>query len=156
MLCYALQSDRYAREHALRIAAAHGLDLVVLPFHNTDIHGESTDIVRDFDAGPSEFVGLIRGASFVCTDSFHGTVFSIIFRKPFHSYRRYEADAATFSRMADLLARLKLSDRALGADSDLSPSPLELDYAEAEPALDAWRAESWSYLENAIRDSSAA
>lgn len=155
VLCYALQSDRYAREHALRIANAHGLDLVVLPFHHADIHGTNADIIREFDVGPSEFVGLIRGASFVCTDSFHGTVFSVIFRKPFHSYRRYEADAATFSRMADLLARLKLSDRAVGIDSDLSVPPLALDYSDAAPALDAWRAESWSYLETAIRDSSA-
>ena len=37
-----------------------------------------------FYPGPAEFVGLIDNAISVVTDSFHGTAFSIIFRKDFH------------------------------------------------------------------------
>ena len=36
-----------------------------------------------FDAGPAEFLHLVGHASFICTNSFHGTAFSFIFRKPF-------------------------------------------------------------------------
>ena len=32
--------------------------------------------------GPAEFIGLIAGAEFVFTDSFHGTAFSLIFERP--------------------------------------------------------------------------
>lgn len=33
-------------------------------------------------AGPEQFLGLIKNAEFLCTDSFHGTAFSIIFKTP--------------------------------------------------------------------------
>lgn len=36
-----------------------------------------------YDVGPQEFVGLFQKASYIVTTSFHGTCFSIIFRKPF-------------------------------------------------------------------------
>lgn len=36
-----------------------------------------------FNAGPSEFVYLMKNAEFVVTSSFHGLMFSLIFRKPF-------------------------------------------------------------------------
>lgn len=39
-----------------------------------------------FDAGPSEFIGWFANANYVVTDSFHGTSFSIIFKKPFSTY----------------------------------------------------------------------
>ena len=32
---------------------------------------------------PGEWVSLIRNASFVVTNSFHGTAFSLLFKKPF-------------------------------------------------------------------------
>ena len=35
--------------------------------------------------GPGEFVNLIANASYVCTDSFHGTLFSLVFHKQFSS-----------------------------------------------------------------------
>ena len=35
------------------------------------------------DAGPKEFLWLIHNAEMVITSSFHGTAFSIIYRKPF-------------------------------------------------------------------------
>lgn len=42
------------------------------------------DDVEDIaDAGPIEFLELIYGAEYVITNSFHGTVFSILFRKKF-------------------------------------------------------------------------
>ena len=34
-------------------------------------------------AGPSEWLQCLQNASFICTNSFHGTVFAIQFRKPF-------------------------------------------------------------------------
>lgn len=39
-----------------------------------------------FNAGPSEFVGWFENAEFTVTDSFHGTSFSLIFKKAFYTY----------------------------------------------------------------------
>ena len=35
----------------------------------------------DMTAGPSEWIGYIKNADYVVTDSFHATVFSIIYKK---------------------------------------------------------------------------
>ena len=37
------------------------------------------------NAGPSEFLSLITNASFIITNSFHGTAFSINFDVPFYT-----------------------------------------------------------------------
>lgn len=37
------------------------------------------------DVGPLDFLQLFSNAAFICTDSFHGTAFSLIFNKPFFS-----------------------------------------------------------------------
>lgn len=59
-------------------------------------------IVRKLDIGPSEFLSMIKYADFVVTDSFHGTVFSIIFEKAFYSVYSDEPDARIISLMNQL------------------------------------------------------
>lgn len=54
------------------------------------------------DAGPREFIELIKNAKFVLTDSFHGTAFSLLFEKQFLNFSRFKADDKR-----DLNARLK-------------------------------------------------
>ena len=46
------------------------------------------DNPRSRFAGPEEFLGLIKNAEFICTDSFHGTAFSIIFHTPMVIFER--------------------------------------------------------------------
>ncbi len=60
-----------------------------------------------WDIGPEEFVWLIHHAAFVCTSSFHGTAFSIIFGKPFVSVNVSKGD----SRLESLLELCGLTDR---------------------------------------------
>lgn len=59
------------------------------------------------DAGPKEFLGLFKNAEFVITSSFHGTVFSMVFRKKFVSTLYYSSS----SRVVELLGRVGLKDR---------------------------------------------
>ena len=51
-----------------------GLDIIYL---------DSKEHKKTYFASPDEFIFLIKNASFVCTDSFHGCAFSIIFDTPF-------------------------------------------------------------------------
>lgn len=66
------------------------------------------------DAGPAEFLGLVSGASFVCTDSFHGTAFSLIFEKPFVSFE--PRSESTDYRKRDLLEKVGQKGRSLPVD----------------------------------------
>ena len=60
-------------------------------------------------ATPNEFLGLINEASYVVTNSFHATAFSIIFHKDFY----VETEIARNGRILDLLSDYGLEDRAL-------------------------------------------
>lgn len=60
------------------------------------------------DAGPAEFIGWFHDASYVVTDSFHGTVFSWMFEKDFYYFLAFEA---TSSRVRTLLRHINCEDR---------------------------------------------
>lgn len=66
------------------------------------------------DAGPKEFLSLLSHASFVCTDSFHGTAFSLLFDVPFVSFEPSRASGDL--RKRDLLARLGQEKRSVFLD----------------------------------------
>lgn len=73
-LKYVLGDDTASAKIAER-CGRDGLGLVDL----TDIH---------LPVGPAEFVWLIHHSALVCTDSFHATVFSLLFHRPFVIYER--------------------------------------------------------------------
>lgn len=78
--------------------------------NNLDIYKLSdTSDIRFYSAGPSEFLDLFENASFVCTDSFHATVFSIIFEKPFSVFPRKQAGMDKMSsRIETLLNKFQI------------------------------------------------
>lgn len=73
---------------------------------------------------PIKYLSLIRDAQYVICDSFHGTVFSIIFKKQFLSY----LPPNTSIRLKDLLSEFKLEDRALNNDFCLAFIDETIDY----------------------------
>ena len=74
-----------------------------------------------FYPGPQEFIGLIDNAAAVVTDSFHGTAFSIIFRKEF---RTVITRPEVSSRIESLLGSLGLEDRIMTESVKTGVKPL--------------------------------
>ena len=66
------------------------------------------------DAGPKEFLSLLSNASFVCTDSFHGTAFSLLLDVPFVSFE--PTRSSQDSRKKGLLASLGQGHRSIYVD----------------------------------------
>ena len=67
-----------------------------------------------FSEGPEEFLTLINNASFVCTDSFHGTAFSIIFQKDFITFSNFSENKDDLDkRREDLLKKVNLTNRLI-------------------------------------------
>ena len=58
---------------------------------------------ENFGIAPDEFLYLIDHAACVCTDSFHGTVFSLIFHTPFVVFERRDNFKTMSSRLSTLL-----------------------------------------------------
>lgn len=78
---------------------------IVLSDESMDIVPYVDEVIDDAD--PSEWLNAIYNASFVYTDSFHGIVFSLKFRKQFVAYYT-EASRAT--RLIDLRDRFYLDN----------------------------------------------
>ena len=65
----------------------------------------------NYFVGPDKFVGLISKAKLVLTDSFHATVFSIIYERTFVVYNRKGIGSKMGSRLSSLLDMCDLSGR---------------------------------------------
>lgn len=64
-----------------------------------------------FGIAPDEFLYLIHHATCVCTDSFHGTVFSLIFHTPFVVFERKDGFKTMKSRLVTLLSKMQCLQR---------------------------------------------
>ncbi|OUO45394.1 hypothetical protein B5F79_09825 [Olsenella sp. An285] len=103
-------------------------------------------IRRRLDVGPKEFLGLVESARFVVTNSFHGTVFSAIFGKPFVSITSDPGE----TRRTSLLKSLGLVDRLRSAE-DLNFTELgEFDPSTSRRAISAQREHALEYLKGAL------
>lgn len=83
ILCYCISAPGPLEPYIRRLAEETGLPVVQLCGVRRKVHPRARCVL---DAGPAEFLGLFRDASFVCTNSFHGTVFSVQFQKPFFPF----------------------------------------------------------------------
>lgn len=97
-------------------------DLALVAIHHMDQYVPADVDFGDVafsNAGPEEFVNLIRGAEFVLTDSFHGTIFSILHHKQFITFNRYDEKTkhSKNSRIDSLCDLLGLGDRRFNGNS---------------------------------------
>jgi len=84
--------------------AAKENDCIVINLN--DIHE-----IESYKVDPSGFLYLINNSFLVCTDSFHGMVFSIIFKKEFVAFDRVEDGKSMGSRVETLLNKFDLEGR---------------------------------------------
>lgn len=96
------------------------------------------------DASPMDFVNLIKNASFIITDSFHATSFSIIFNKEFYSIRRLTRN----SRIENLFQIFSIPNRYVETNCDIKRS--ELNYNDINNNIAVYRKKSLEYLYNAL------
>lgn len=151
VLCYFLGSLKYGRDYAKEIAKQLRYDIVVIPQSPVEIFSNQK---KENGVGPLEFLSLFEGASVVCTDSFHGTAFSVNFQKPFFSFcrRNPNGTASRISRLQDLLGKLNLKNRLIMPGDTFKPEKLEIDYEKVKKLLELERKSSISYLTNALEN----
>ncbi|MBQ9901134.1 MAG: polysaccharide pyruvyl transferase family protein [Clostridia bacterium] len=104
--------------------------------------------------GPAEWLGYIKNAEIIFTDSFHGTIFSVNYHKKFVSFENLSGDAEKDSglRKYSILRRLGLADRCVPYSYDLNSEILaeDIDYASVDQRLQELRKHSESYLAKAL------
>lgn len=98
--------------------------------------------------GPDDFVALIANAAFVISCSFHGTAFSVIFKKQFVSVLIEGTD----SRAISLLSQIGLMDRGIRNDDDITEDfvKADIDYTPVYEKLEELKSSSLKYIDDAI------
>lgn len=103
---------------------------------------------------PFECLNVYRHADYVITDTFHGTIFSIINRKKFVTLIRKSKGSSygNQEKLQDLLNRLGLQERSYSYDSDkLSERILsEIDYESVFKIINTERTHTMDYLKNQL------
>ncbi|MBU5434324.1 polysaccharide pyruvyl transferase family protein [Pseudoflavonifractor sp. MSJ-37] len=150
ILCYFVSDPGEVAPYAQALSERTGWPIVQLAGARRKIPG-AKELV--FDAGPREFLGLFQHAACVCTNSFHGSVFSLQFDRPFFtSMSPKERADPTWSRIYSLLSRLGCADRIVGLDST-APVDAPMDYAAIHARLAEARSDSLAYLKAAVEGS---
>ena len=83
--------------------------------------------------GPNEFIWLIKNASIVVTDSFHASVFSILYHREFYVLKRFLENSSTSqnSRLHQILGMYLLSERWIEDESRFVRQQ-NIDYEKSE------------------------
>lgn len=121
---------------------------IVLSDESMDIVPYVDEVIDDAD--PSEWLNAIYNASFIYTDSFHGIVFSLKFRKPFVAYYT-EPSRAT--RLIDLRNRLHLDNVIVSSVKEAFDKEAinhVVDYDIIDDALNIMRKQSQLFLKDSI------
>lgn len=101
-----------------------------------------------YECGPSEFLYLEKNAFLICTDSFHSSVFGILYNTPFLVFEREDNKANMNSRLDTLLSKFKLENRRY--DGEIIEKDLECNYTDAYKILDKERIKSMNFLKKAL------
>lgn len=145
VLTYQLHNDKKLEKYAKKFADKTGRKLIRI----------SVSWLYMFKSGklaylptPGQFLGYFKNCDYVITDSFHATVFSIIFNKPFVDV----LPKGTGGRIVSLLEILGLEDRVVDDYQDFSIIEKTIDYAVVNKKLQQEQNRSLNLLKNSIEN----
>ena len=158
ILCYLLGDSIECRRAVKKFAQKMRLPILTFPHIFLNVV-RKCDLyfgdIHDYTSGPREFLGLIKNADFVITDSFHACVFSMIFETPFVVFERNKAGEKgnMNSRIYDFLEEYHLEGQLVTEKElvDMKQIP-KIDFTYAHEHWKKRREESLEYLENALKD----
>lgn len=142
---YTLFATKEIMDIAKYFSKSLGLKVVVSNFsNNIDVFNS---FVKKYDCGPREFLWYIKNASLILTSSFHGSVFSVIYQKPFFSIGGKD-DA----RINTLLELSGLSDRSLTAENMTKKikKTFDIDYSSTLQIYNSAIEDSIKFLRKAL------
>ena len=148
LLCYFLENRPWYFEYAQTLARKLKLKLLLIP---SDWEYLQYPFVAKNGVGPREFAALYRGASFVLTDSYHGSIFSTIFEKDFLYLQRFrDTDPRSQNiRIQSLFGALDLTHRIVSQDHK-PEKPDAIDFGKVYEKLAEMRRASNAYLRESL------
>lgn len=147
IFCYFLSVTPLAIETVKKMRELTGLKVVHFNLNALDKFNSEFNIRV---AGPTDFIGLISRATYVCTNSFHCSAFSIIYRRNFMFVPKTMAN----ERITSLMDKFRLSDVFISENrlKTLSVKDLKVDYSKTEGCIECFIAQSKEFLHNALKN----
>lgn len=101
LLLYIMQQDDEIYEHVKKLKERLGLQVVEISRYGAKHSCVDKCVI---DAGPREFLGLFQHAEYICTNSYHGFIFSILFEKDFCLIpcKRFRSRIANLSELLEI------------------------------------------------------
>lgn len=149
---YMLNDNKKQRQYIKNFAKQKSLKIVGVLHGAGFVKGDDKFVDEaPADIGPFEFLNLIKNASYVFTDSFHGSVFSILFERQLFVFKRFsdKNKMSTNSRVVNLLNRLDLLDRLI--ENETKCLPEDIDYKKVNEKLSIFRKYSENFLTEALK-----
>ena len=144
IVVFDLAGSEFVKESALKIKKELNLPIV-------NLTGKicSWADVNYFGLRAQEWIYLMHNAEFVCTNSFHGTAFAIIFEKPFYCCCvQHGGRSKTNGRVENLLNQVGLIDRYIKDVSDITS--YKIDYDAVRSNITYYRERSFNWLKKAL------
>lgn len=151
IFCYFLGKNKEHRRIAEELKKKTGYKIVCTPFLDSFVKYDiSFGDIQKYDIGPDEFVNLIRGAQYVLTDSFHGSVFSIINHKKFVVMNRFKNGGQSRNSRIDSLCNILGLETRRYKDNIYEQINEEIDYTIIDNKLAEVRKKSMHFLEKSL------
>ncbi len=154
IFCYFLGNNPNARKAANELKEKTGYKIITI--RHMDEYVPEDEFFGDeapYDIDPNDFIALISQATYVCTDSFHCTVFSIIFEKQFMTFYRFAIGSKTArnSRIDSLFSVLGINRERIYSNEICETINHKIDYTSVNQRLSQLREESIKFLTNALK-----
>lgn len=148
IFCYFLNVSHKYRQVVEKYAEEKNLDIIGVSAKKDD--GDWMNIQNGI--GPREFLYFIDKAHTVFTDSYHGTIFSLLYHKNFYTFERFSADdpICQNSRIYQLDKYFDIKSRIIVPKTALSEA-MPVNYGEFEEKLIVLRKKSFDFLEEALK-----
>ncbi len=139
IICYFLGNYKKYIHSVKKISKHLGIPYLIIPTYVS----QKRNIIKE-NIGPNEFLSLLKNASYVCTDSYHGMLFSINFNVPFSIFERFKGSNSENTRIYSAVNKFGFQDRINKI------SNLNCDFCNANLILNNFRQESISFLRNSL------
>ena len=118
IFCYFLNPTGEKVKSANDFAKKNNYEVIAIPYLHNEVEKYTEKLEGKLlsEVNPADFLNLIRNAEAVITDSFHATVFSIIFQKDFWCFGRNAGTYNMNTRLHTLLGYVEMQDRLIEPD----------------------------------------
>lgn len=150
---YLLGGNIETRAAITKFAKEKNMKVVVM--RHVDEYLECDETFGDecpYDVNPLDFLQLIRNARYVFTDSFHCSVFSILFNKQFVTFYRFDSSSKNSrnSRIDSLFSLFGLSGRLYNGNLH-EQADSEINYHNVNMKVERLRQDSLDFLKQALK-----